>query len=61
MDAPVRTGLIMSLDDLAELDALEAEWRTAEEMAAIMDGELTRVDGFDAFLDTLGLEPGPDR
>ncbi|MBT8396989.1 MAG: hypothetical protein KJN92_08480, partial [Gemmatimonadetes bacterium] len=60
LDAPVRTGLIMSLDDLAELDALEAEWRAAEEMAAIMDGELTRVEGIDAFLATLGLEPGPD-
>jgi hypothetical protein len=61
LDGSVRTGLIMTLDDLAELDALEAEWRAAEEMAAIMDGELTRVDGFDAFLDGLGLEPGPNR
>ncbi len=49
LDASVRTGLIMSLDELAELEALEAEWRRAEEMAAIIDGELTDIPGFDSF------------
>jgi hypothetical protein len=41
--------LIISLDELAEVAALEAEWRLAEEMAVIMDGELTRIPGFEAF------------
>jgi hypothetical protein len=49
LDLPSRTGLIMSLDELAEMEALEAEWRRAEEMAAIMDGELSEIPGFDAF------------
>ena len=49
LDLPRRAGLIISLDELAEVAALEAEWRLAEEMAAIMDGELTRIPGFDAF------------
>lgn len=56
MDELQRVGLIMTLDDLAELEALEAEWRAAEEMAAIIDGELTRVPGFDEFLERLGPE-----
>jgi hypothetical protein len=42
-------GLLISLDEMAEAQALEAEWRQAEEMAAIVDGELTDVPGFDAF------------
>lgn len=49
LDLPRRAGLIISLDELAEAEALEAEWRLAEEMAAIMDGELTRIPGFEAF------------
>ena len=34
---------------MAEAEALEAEWREAEELGAIMDGELTPVPGFEAF------------
>jgi hypothetical protein len=49
LDVPSRTGLIMSLDELAEVEALEQEWKRAEEMAAIMDGELSEIPGFDAF------------
>jgi hypothetical protein len=49
LDLSRRAGLIISLDELAEAAALEAEWRLAEEMAAIMDGELTRIPGFEAF------------
>ncbi len=49
LDLPSRTGLIMSLDEFAEGEALEAEWRRAEEMAAIMDGELSEIPGFEAF------------
>ncbi len=45
----VRAGLLISLDEVAEAEALEAEWREAEEMAAIMDGELSRVPGFQEF------------
>jgi hypothetical protein len=49
LDLPRRAGLIISLDEMAEVAALEAEWRLAEEMAAIMDSELTRVPGFENF------------
>jgi hypothetical protein len=56
LDIPSRTGLIMSLDELAEVEALEQEWKKAEEMAAIMDGELTEIPGFDAFRRKI-LEP----
>ena len=44
-----RVALGIALDDRAEAEALEAEWREAEEIAAIMDGELTQVEGFLAF------------
>jgi hypothetical protein len=44
-----RAGLLIALDEGAEAEALEAEWREAEELAAIMDGELTEVPGFEAF------------
>lgn len=44
-----RAALIQSLDEEAEAEALEREWREAEEIAAIMDGELTHVPGFEAF------------
>lgn len=44
-----RVALAMVLDEAAEAEALEVEWREAEEIAAIMDGELTRVPGFEEF------------
>jgi hypothetical protein len=47
--AQERLALVISLDEDAEVEALEREWRAAEEIAAIMDGELTSVPGFDAF------------
>lgn len=46
---PERVALAMALDAQAEAEALEAEWREAEEIAAIMDGELTQVEGFRTF------------
>ncbi len=53
LDLPGRVGLIMSLDEMADLEAMEAEWRRAEEMAAIMDGELSDVPGFESFRRTI--------
>jgi hypothetical protein len=44
-----RFALWISLDECSEIDVLEAEWRRAEELAAIMDGELTDVPGFQEF------------
>jgi hypothetical protein len=44
-----RVSLSIALDHGAERDALEAEWREAEEIAAIMDGELSDVEGFQQF------------
>lgn len=44
-----RAGILIALDEIAEAEALEAEWREAEELAAIADGELTEIPGFDAF------------
>lgn len=44
-----RAGLVVALDEMAEAAALLAEWRVAEEVAAIADGELTEVPGFEAF------------
>jgi hypothetical protein len=49
MSPDERLALVISLDEDAEVEALEREWRAAEEIAAIMDGELTSVPGFDAF------------
>lgn len=49
LETRTRAGLIIALDELAEGEALESEWRTAEELAAISDGELTRVPGFREF------------
>jgi hypothetical protein len=46
-----RVALGIALDARAEADALAAEWREAEELAAIADGELTEVPGFRAFRD----------
>lgn len=39
-------ALWIALDELAEAESLESEWRRAEELASIMDGELTCVPGF---------------
>ena len=44
-----RLALGMALDEEAEAEALEREWREAEEITAIMDGELTDVPGFEEF------------
>ncbi len=44
-----RVALGIALDLEAEAEALEAEWREAEEIASIMDGELTEVPGFREF------------
>lgn len=44
-----RIALGMALDEQAEAELLEAEWREAEELAAIVDGQLTEVAGFDEF------------
>ena len=49
LTSATRVGLIIGLDELAELEALEREWMEAEEIASIMDGELTQVPGFEAF------------
>jgi hypothetical protein len=44
-----RVALGIALDGEAEAEALEAEWQKAEEIIAIMDGELTEVSGFQTF------------
>lgn len=49
LDRTQRVALGIALDRDAEAAALEAEWREAEEIAAIMDGELTDVPGFREF------------
>lgn len=49
LDEEERAALAVALDEMAEAAALEAEWRTAEEVAAIMDGELTEVPEFEVF------------
>lgn len=49
LDRTRRVALGIALDRDAEASALEAEWREAEEIAAIMDGELTQVPGFREF------------
>ncbi len=49
IDVPERLALAIGLDEKAEAEALEAEWREAEEVTAIMDGQLTEVRGFDEF------------
>lgn len=46
---PHRLALGMALDEQSEAELLEAEWREAEELAAIVDGPLTEVQGFDQF------------
>lgn len=42
-------ALLIALDEQAEAEALEREWREAEEIARIMDRELTDVPGFEEF------------
>jgi hypothetical protein len=44
-----RLALWLSLDECSEIEVLEAQWRRAEELAAIIDGELTDVPGFVEF------------
>lgn len=44
-----RLALGMALDEQSEAELLEVEWRQAEELAGIVDGQLTRVEGFDEF------------
>jgi len=44
-----RSALLIALDEGAEAEALETEWKRAEEVAAISDGELSAVPGFESF------------
>lgn len=53
-----RVALGIALDGEAEAEALEAEWRRAEEIIAIMDGELTEVEGFREFRSRVLEEEG---
>lgn len=46
---PDRLALGMALDEQSEAELLEAEWREAEEIAGIVDGQLTEVEGFEEF------------
>jgi len=49
LERPERVALGIALDRAAEGEALDAEWREAEEITKIMDGELTDVPGFREF------------
>lgn len=49
LSEPRRLALGMALDEQSEAELLEAEWREAEELAGIIDSELTRVEGFEEF------------
>jgi hypothetical protein len=55
-DLPVhhRLALAFALDEEAEAELLEREWAEAEELAAIMDGDLTEVPAFDDFRRRIG-------
>jgi hypothetical protein len=44
-----RLALWICLDEQAEAEALEAEWRRAEELSSIFDRDLTNVPGFEEF------------
>ncbi len=44
-----RLALWFSLDEQAEGEALEAEWRHAEELESIFDRDVSEVKGFDEF------------
>jgi hypothetical protein len=56
LSSGARQALWIALDELAEADALEAEWRRAEELASIADGELTEVPGFAEFRERIRQE-----
>ena len=47
-------GLALALDEAAEAEVLEREWREAEELAALTDGELTLVPDFPDLLRRAG-------
>lgn len=49
LDVRDRLALGFALDEQSEAELLEDEWRTAEELAAIVDRELTEVPGFEEF------------
>ncbi len=49
LPVPDRLALGFALDEQSEAELLEAEWREAEELAAIVDRELTDVPGFEEF------------
>ncbi len=49
LDPRDRLAVWIALDEAAEAEALEREWREAEEITSIMDGELTEVPGFERF------------
>jgi len=53
-----RLALWFCLDEGAEAEALDAEWRRAEELESIVDRDLTDVPGFDAFRDRVLEEKG---
>ncbi len=44
-----RLALWFALDEEAEAEALEAEWRRAEELESIFDRDVSEVKGFDEF------------
>ncbi len=51
MDSEQRLALGIALDEQVEAELLEREWQQAEELAALVDGTLTEVPGFDEFRD----------
>jgi len=57
----LRLSLWLGLEEWAEVESLEAEWRVAEALASIADSELTDVAGFDEFRRRAraALRPGP--
>ena len=46
---PGLLALWIALDEIAEAEALEAEWKTAESIARIADDELTQIAGYEEF------------
>lgn len=49
LDTAERLALGIALDEQGEAELLEEEWREAEELAQIVDRELTEVEGFERF------------
>ena len=49
LDLPRRMALRIALDEEAEREALEAEWKRAEEIAAAMEGDLSEREDFRDF------------